>query len=77
MPRVRCLYFNCLYLDDDICTASTVEIDPDIGCTTYAQSASDLLSESDDYDDWDSEDIDMEMVDEVEMEDDDRDWLND
>ncbi len=75
MPRIRCLYFNCLYLDDDICTASTVEIDPDIGCTTYAQSTSDLLSENDEYDDWDSDDLGMEMVDE--MDDDDGDWLND
>ena len=78
MPRIRCLYFNCLYLDDDICTASIVEIDPDIGCTTYAQSTSELLSEIDEYDDdWDTEDFDMEMVDEEEMEDDDGDWLND
>ncbi|MCP4139426.1 MAG: hypothetical protein GY755_03895 [Chloroflexi bacterium] len=74
MPRIRCLYFNCLYLDDDICTASTVEIDPDIGCTTYAQSTSDLMSDSDEYDDWDGDDLGMEMVDE--MDEDDGDWLN-
>ena len=78
MPRIRCLYFNCLYLDDDICTASIVEIDPDIGCTTYAQGASDLFSDDDDYDDWDdTEDLGMEIVDEIEMDEDDGDWLDD
>ena len=62
MPRIRCLYFNCLYLDDDACTAPSVEIDPDIGCSTYAQTEEDMLDldEDDGYDSWETEDIDID-----------------
>ncbi|MBT3190234.1 MAG: hypothetical protein HN736_00425 [Anaerolineae bacterium] len=63
MPRIRCLYFNCLYLDDDICTAPSVEIDPDIGCTTYAQTEDDLVEKDGSYEDWDIEDIEIDMDD--------------
>ena len=60
MPRIRCSYFNCLYLDDDICAAPSVEIDPDLGCATYAQSTEDLVDEDEDYGDWDTEDLQMD-----------------
>ena len=62
MPRVRCLYFNCLYLDDDTCIATSVEIDPDIGCSTYAQTEEDMIDDDDEsYDAWDTEDLDTDM----------------
>jgi hypothetical protein len=62
MPRIRCLYFNCLYLDDDICTAPSVEINPDIGCSTFAQTEEDMIEDDDDsYDSWDTEDLDSDM----------------
>ena len=58
MPRVRCLYLGCIYLEEDICTASFVTIDPDSGCETYetvAPSHNDEdWDESDDVDNWDS-----------------------
>ncbi len=60
MPRIRCSYFNCLYLGDGICTAPTVEIDPDLGCSTYAQTEEDMLEEDEDYEDWDTEELDVE-----------------
>ena len=66
MPRIRCLYFNCLYLDAATCTAPFVEIDPDIGCTTYAQIEDELVDESDDYEDWDMEELDIDIDDEDE-----------
>ena len=68
MPRIRCSYFNCLYLDDDICTASAVEIDPDLGCATYAQSEEDVQKEGEDYEDRDTEDLDVDMDDNEEGE---------
>ncbi len=68
MPRIRCLYFNCLYLDDDICTAPTVEIDPDLGCATYTQTEEDMLDEDEDYESWDTEDLDIDIDDEEENE---------
>ena len=37
MPRIRCLYLDCVFLDDGFCGTSSVEIDPDEGCITYTQ----------------------------------------
>ncbi len=37
MPRIRCRYIDCVYLDDDYCSAASVEIDPDEGCLTYVR----------------------------------------
>jgi len=37
MPRVRCRYLDCIFLDDGFCGASAMEIDPDEGCLTYSQ----------------------------------------
>ena len=56
MPRVRCLYFDCIYLEEDICTASFVTFDPDSGCEMYdniAPSHSDEdTDEEDDFENW-------------------------
>ena len=50
MPRIRCHYLDCAFLDDGYCSAAAVELDPDNGCTTYAPSA-----ESTTEDEWDEE----------------------
>jgi len=50
MPRIRCHYADCAFLDDGYCSAAAVEIDSDHGCVTYAPSA-DAAQE----DDWDEE----------------------
>ncbi|MBL6962134.1 MAG: hypothetical protein ISR59_13590 [Anaerolineales bacterium] len=86
MPRIRCLYHDCLFLDDNLCTAPSVEIDPDLGCTTHSPAGGDLLEgkwdddvslEDLDLDDLDIDDIDLE---DIELEDDDGgdvdDWLD-
>jgi hypothetical protein len=70
MPRIRCHYIDCVFLDDGYCGAAAVEIDPDAGCMTYAR-ADDLETdkewEEEEVDEW--EDIDLE-------EEDDEMWLN-
>lgn len=75
MPRIRCLYSDCIYIDDGFCTATSVEIDPDIGCATYAQIGDDLLdsvwSEDETLDDWDTEDLDL-----IDDDEDDGKWFN-
>jgi len=48
MPRIKCHYVDCVFLDDGYCSAAAVEIDPDSGCATY--SPSDATAES-----WDEE----------------------
>lgn len=36
MPRIRCHYSDCVFLDEGYCAAAAAEIDPDGGCLTYA-----------------------------------------
>jgi hypothetical protein len=50
MPRIRCHYLDCVFLDDGYCSAAAVEFDPDSGCMTYSPTA-----ESTTEDEWDEE----------------------
>lgn len=38
MPRLRCSYPDCVFLDDGYCGTTSVELDPDEGCLTYTHS---------------------------------------
>ena len=38
MPRIKCHYVDCVFLDEGYCSAAAVEIDPDTGCGTYSPS---------------------------------------
>jgi len=38
MPRIKCHYADCVFLDEGYCSAAAVEIDPDTGCNTYTPS---------------------------------------
>jgi hypothetical protein len=67
MPRIRCHYIDCVFLDDGYCGAAAVEFDPDVGCMTYSR-ADDLgvekeWEEEEDLDEWDE--IDVEDEDEI------------
>lgn len=52
MPRIRCRYLDCVFLNDGFCDTSAVEIDPDEGCITYTQ-----LDEVSLDKDWEEEDL--------------------
>ena len=67
MPRIRCHYVDCAYLDDAYCGAAAVDIDPDEGCMTYAR-PNDISD-----DEW--KDDDIEEWDDLESDDDDL-WLD-
>ena len=69
MPRIRCHYLDCIFLDEGYCSAAAVEIDPDTGCATYSPSE-DAVDE-----DWEEEE-DLEEW-EDEGEEDDELWLDD
>jgi len=66
MPRIRCRYIDCIYLEDGYCITDNVALDPDEGCLTYTR-----LGEVPDEDAW--EDDDLENV----WDDDDVDYLDD
>ena len=75
MPRIRCHYIDCVYLEDGFCGIASVEIDPDEGCRTYKH-----IGESPDDEDWEDENLE-EIWDEDEedlYDEDDKadDWLN-
>ncbi len=60
MPRIRCHYLDCAFLDDGICSAGMVELDPDTGCKTYSANAEaatdDDWDEADELEEWEEED---------------------
>lgn len=72
MPRIRCLYLDCVFLDDGFCGAPAIEIDPDMGCTTYTRvgdlDVDDKWGDEEELDGW--EDIDSEDDDEIWLDDD-------
>jgi hypothetical protein len=38
MPRIRCHYADCVFLDEGYCAAAATELDPEEGCLTYSPS---------------------------------------
>ncbi len=70
MPRIRCHYLDCVFLDDGYCGAAAVEIDPDTGCATYSPNEEAVKDE-----DWEEEELEEWEEEEVEEEDDDL-WLD-
>lgn len=55
MPRIRCHYTDCVFLDDGYCGAAAVELDPDTGCATYAPNDESAVIEDEELDEWDEE----------------------
>ena len=73
MPRIRCHYEDCVFLEDKYCGAAAVEIDPDAGCLTYSQVDDAEATET--AEEWDEELIEEEEEEELyEDEEDDEDW---
>jgi hypothetical protein len=73
MPRIRCHYIDCVFLDDGYCGAAAVEFDPDVGCMTYSR-ADDAAAE----DEWDEEEEELDDWDEIDVDDEEEDvWLDD
>ena len=72
MPRIRCHYADCVFLDDGYCGAAAIELDPDVGCMTYSRS-DDLEVE----DEWEDEEEELEEWDEMDAdEEEDEMWLD-
>jgi hypothetical protein len=69
MARIRCKYVGCTYLDQGLCAAPVIELDPDEGCMTFTQ-IGDPYDDDDDWDDdldgyqeWDDDDFDDSLYD--------------
>lgn len=72
MPRIRCHYIDCVFLDDGYCGAAAIEVDPDMGCMTYSR-ADDIDV---DEDEWEDEE-ELAEWDEFEDEDEEDLWMDD
>jgi hypothetical protein len=68
MPKIRCHYIDCGFLDDGYCSAAAVEIDPDTGCATYSPVAGATTE-----DEWDDEE-ELEEWEELDDEDEEDVW---
>jgi hypothetical protein len=74
MPRIRCRYMDCIFLEENFCGAAAIELDPDAGCLTYSQSEETEAEtkeewEEDEFDEeWESEEEGFEVEDEDEEE---------
>jgi hypothetical protein len=72
MPRIRCHYIDCMFLDETYCSAAQVELDPDTGCATYSPNAEAAGEEEwDDEEEQEWEELEDEDEDEEDL------WLDD
>lgn len=63
MPRIRCHYTDCVFLDDGYCGAAAVEFDPDTGCATYSpngETDDELLVDDEELEEWEDDEEEEE-----------------
>ena len=69
MPRIKCHYVDCVFIDEGVCSAAAVEVDPDEGCKTYSPAEGAAEEE-----DWDEDEESDEWEEDEDGEDD---WADD
>ena len=75
MPRIRCRYEDCIFLEDGYCGAAAIELEPDTGCLTYARVDDAVEKEEEE---WEEEEEELEEWEEIDEEEEDEElWLDD
>ena len=69
MPRIRCHYTDCVFVDEGYCSAAAVEIDPDTGCATYSPGDGTATEKE-----WDEEEEELEEWEDDDEEEEDDTW---
>ena len=76
MPRIRCNYEGCIYLEGNFCTAGEIELDQELGCLTFSQveeeeiaGVEEELEEIEEEEEWEEEDIEEDEEDLEDLED--------
>jgi len=70
MPRIRCRYIDCIYLEEEFCGAPAIELDPDEGCLKYTRLGE--VTEDEEWEEeefveiWDADEGDLYLDDEEE-----------
>ncbi len=59
MPRIRCHYDDCIFLEEGHCGAAAVELEPDSGCLTYTR-----VDEADGEEEWEEDEFEDEFEEE-------------
>jgi len=75
MPRIRCHYDDCVFLEEGHCGAAAVELEPETGCLTYSR-ADDGEAEEE-WDELEEDEYEEEEDELYEDEDDDDLWDDD
>jgi hypothetical protein len=65
MPRIRCHYIDCVFIDDGYCSAAAVEIDPDKICVTYSPPEGVVAGEEK----WDEDELEEQDEDDIDEDD--------
>ena len=65
MPRIRCHYIDCVFIDNGYCSAAAVEIDPETSCVTYSHPEGVVASEKI----WDEEELEEQDEDDIDEDD--------
>ena len=73
MPRIRCHYEDCIFLEAGHCTSDRIELDPETGCLTYQQADEAEV----DAGAWEAEEEEEEILDEDELEEEEVEWDED
>ena len=83
MPRIRCNYEGCIYLEGNFCTSSEIELDQELGCLTFSQveeeeivGVEEELEEIEEEEEWEEGDVEEDEEEDLEdwEEDEDEDW---
>mgnify|MGYP001584140849 CR=1 FL=1 len=51
MPRIRCRYEDCVFLEEGYCGAAAIELEPEAGCLTYSR-VDEAESAEDEWEEW-------------------------
>ena len=70
MPRIRCHYEDCIFLDGGFCTAERIELDPETGCLTFQRADEAEATEVG----WEAEEEELEEEDALEEEEEEIEW---
>jgi hypothetical protein len=75
MPRIRCHYDDCVFLEEGHCGAAAVELEPETGCLTFSQA--DAPEAEEEWDELEEDELDEDEEELYEDEDEDDDLWDD
>lgn len=61
MPKIKCHYDDCVFLEDGYCGAAAVELEPEAGCQTFRR---DTEADAKAAEAWEEDEFEDELDDE-------------